>query len=97
MVPVRLGVSVADDDAASIRRCSGAKPVLAVLTSRTTWLNGFDFGTAGTEIAPNSSEAASGEFEVLDGPATRFGARGDGTSLDVRDPDGATVELRYYS
>ena len=40
--------------------------------------------------------AASGRFEVVDGPATRFGARGDGTSLYVRDPDGNTVELRYY-
>ena len=39
---------------------------------------------------------ASGRFEVLDGPATRFGARGNGTSLYVRDPDGNTVELRYY-
>jgi catechol 2,3-dioxygenase-like lactoylglutathione lyase family enzyme len=41
--------------------------------------------------------AASGEFEVLDGPVTRFGARGDGTSLYVRDPDGTTVELRHYA
>ena len=40
--------------------------------------------------------AASGRFEVLDGPATRFGARGIATSLYVRDPDGATVELRQY-
>ena len=39
---------------------------------------------------------ASGRFEVVDGPATRFGARGDGTSLYVKDPDGNTVELRYY-
>ena len=39
---------------------------------------------------------ASGRFEVLDGPATRFGARGNGTSLYVRDPDGNTVELRHY-
>jgi catechol 2,3-dioxygenase-like lactoylglutathione lyase family enzyme len=40
--------------------------------------------------------AASGRFEVVDGPATRFGARGDGTSLYVKDPDGNTVELRHY-
>ncbi len=39
---------------------------------------------------------ASGRFEVVDGPATRFGARGNGTSLYVRDPDGNTVELRHY-
>jgi catechol 2,3-dioxygenase-like lactoylglutathione lyase family enzyme len=40
--------------------------------------------------------AASGRFDVVDGPAPRFGARGMGTSLYVRDPDGNTVELRYY-
>jgi catechol 2,3-dioxygenase-like lactoylglutathione lyase family enzyme len=39
---------------------------------------------------------ASGRFEVVDGPATRFGARGNGTSLYVHDPDGNTVELRHY-
>jgi catechol 2,3-dioxygenase-like lactoylglutathione lyase family enzyme len=38
----------------------------------------------------------SGRFEVVDGPDRRFGARGDGTSLYIRDPDGNTVELRYY-
>ena len=40
--------------------------------------------------------AASGEFTVVDGPARRFGARGEGTSLYVRDPDGTLVELRHY-
>lgn len=40
--------------------------------------------------------AASGRFEVLDGPGKRFGARGEGTSLYIRDPDGNTIELRYY-
>jgi catechol 2,3-dioxygenase-like lactoylglutathione lyase family enzyme len=39
---------------------------------------------------------ASGRFDVVDGPDKRFGARGDGISLYVRDPDGNTVELRYY-
>ena len=39
---------------------------------------------------------ASGRFDVVDGPDRRFGARGDGTSLYIRDPDHNTVELRYY-
>jgi catechol 2,3-dioxygenase-like lactoylglutathione lyase family enzyme len=49
-------------------------------------------------VEPVDLEAikASGRFEVVDGPATRFGARGNGTSLYVRDPDGNTVELRHY-
>jgi catechol 2,3-dioxygenase-like lactoylglutathione lyase family enzyme len=49
-------------------------------------------------VEPVDLEAvkASGRFEVVDGPATRFGARGDGTSLYVQDPDGNTVELRHY-
>jgi catechol 2,3-dioxygenase-like lactoylglutathione lyase family enzyme len=40
--------------------------------------------------------ADSGRFDVVDGPDKRWGARGDGLSLYVRDPDGNTVELRYY-
>jgi catechol 2,3-dioxygenase-like lactoylglutathione lyase family enzyme len=40
--------------------------------------------------------AASGRFDVVDGPGPRFGAQGDGTSLYVRDPDGNVVELRHY-
>jgi len=39
---------------------------------------------------------AEGRLEVVDGPGPRFGARGVGTSLYIRDPDGNTVELRYY-
>ncbi len=40
--------------------------------------------------------AATGMFDVVEGPATRYGARGNGTSLYVRDPDGMIVELRHY-
>lgn len=40
--------------------------------------------------------AASGIFNVVESPATRYGARGIGTSLYVRDPDGLVVELRHY-
>ncbi|KUJ70499.1 glyoxalase [Streptomyces albus subsp. albus] len=38
----------------------------------------------------------SGDFTVLDGPGKRFGARGTALSLYVQDPDGNTVELRWY-
>lgn len=49
-------------------------------------------------IEPTDLEAlkASGRFDVVDGPDVRFGARGDGMSLYVRDPDGNVVELRHY-
>ena len=40
--------------------------------------------------------AASGTFDVVDGPADRWGARGMGRSLYVRDPDQNVVELRTY-
>jgi catechol 2,3-dioxygenase-like lactoylglutathione lyase family enzyme len=40
--------------------------------------------------------AAAKGLEVLEGPVPRYGARGDGTSIYVKDPDGATVELRFY-
>ena len=40
--------------------------------------------------------AASGRFDVVDGPAPRWGARGTATALYVRDPDGNVVELRVY-
>ena len=35
-------------------------------------------------------------FDVLEGPVSRWGARGPGLSVYVRDPDGNTVELRTY-
>ncbi|TKA03002.1 VOC family protein [Actinacidiphila oryziradicis] len=35
-------------------------------------------------------------FTVVDGPGPRFGARGSAQSLYVLDPDGNTVELRWY-
>jgi catechol 2,3-dioxygenase-like lactoylglutathione lyase family enzyme len=35
-------------------------------------------------------------FQVIDGPVVRFGARGDGWSVYVTDPDGNVVEIRSY-
>lgn len=40
---------------------------------------------------------ARADLEVIEGPATRFGAQGDGLSVYLRDPDGTTVELKAYS
>ena len=39
----------------------------------------------------------SGVLTVLEGPVNRFGARGEGQSVYVQDPDGNTVELRWYT
>lgn len=38
----------------------------------------------------------AGTVTVVDGPATRFGARGAAVSLYIKDPDDNTVELRWY-
>jgi catechol 2,3-dioxygenase-like lactoylglutathione lyase family enzyme len=38
----------------------------------------------------------SGRFDVVSGPSKVYGARGTGTSVYVRDPDGNVVELRNY-
>ena len=38
----------------------------------------------------------SGVFTVLEGPVGRYGARGTAQSVYVNDPDGNTVELRWY-
>ncbi|WP_414168689.1 VOC family protein [Streptoverticillium reticulum] len=38
----------------------------------------------------------AGTFDVVRGPSNNFGARGQAESLYVRDPDGNTVELRWY-
>ena len=56
-------------------------------------INHFCLVIAATDL---DELARSGEVDVVDGPGTRFGARGDATSLYVRDPDGNTVELRHY-
>lgn len=50
---------------------------------------------AGTR-ADVDSIVADDRFEVVDGPGRRWGARGDGWSVYVRDPDGNTVEVRSY-
>ena len=48
------------------------------------------------EVTDFEALIASGRFDVVEGPVTRYGARGQGTSLYIRDPDRNLVELRYY-
>jgi catechol 2,3-dioxygenase-like lactoylglutathione lyase family enzyme len=45
-----------------------------------------------TDISPITPD----HFRIVDGPATRYGAQGDGTSIYVLDPDQNVVELRCY-
>jgi catechol 2,3-dioxygenase-like lactoylglutathione lyase family enzyme len=40
--------------------------------------------------------ATSGRFDVVEGPAVRWGAQGDARAVYVRDPDGNVIELRNY-
>jgi catechol 2,3-dioxygenase-like lactoylglutathione lyase family enzyme len=77
----------------------------SVRVDRTTIIDLLALGPTGRNvdhfclvIEPTDLDAlkASGQFEVVDGPDTRFGAQGDATSLYVLDPDGNTVELRHY-
>jgi catechol 2,3-dioxygenase-like lactoylglutathione lyase family enzyme len=49
-------------------------------------------------VAPTDlvAMAAAHGLEILEGPAPRYGAQGDATSIYVFDPDGLLVELRHY-
>jgi catechol 2,3-dioxygenase-like lactoylglutathione lyase family enzyme len=84
---------------------AGEAPFLSVRLDATTIIDLLETERTGVnadhicvvvEGADLAEVAASGAFEVLGGPATLFGARGWGTGLYVKDPDGNTVELRTY-
>jgi catechol 2,3-dioxygenase-like lactoylglutathione lyase family enzyme len=74
-----------------------AGTIIDILESERTGLN-VDHVCLVVEPTDLAALAASGRFEVVgDGPADGlFGARGEATSLYVRDPDGNVVELRHY-
>jgi len=59
-------------------------------------LNHFCIALERDEWDPLLARLAAAGVEVEAGPMTLSGARGDGTSIYVRDPDGNRVELRHY-
>jgi catechol 2,3-dioxygenase-like lactoylglutathione lyase family enzyme len=59
-------------------------------------LNHFCLALEASEWDPLLARLAAAGVEIEAGPMTLSGARGDGTSVYVRDPDGNRVELRTY-
>jgi catechol 2,3-dioxygenase-like lactoylglutathione lyase family enzyme len=47
-------------------------------------------------VVADISPITPDRFRIVDGPATRYGAQGDGTSVYVLDPDDNVIELRSY-
>jgi catechol 2,3-dioxygenase-like lactoylglutathione lyase family enzyme len=84
---------------------AGNAPFPSLRITNDTIIDLFEAEPSGTNldhlcvvVAPTDLGAlvASGDFDVVSGPVTRWGARGNGTSVYVRDPDGNVVEIRYY-
>ena len=84
---------------------AGEVPFPSVRLNEGTIVDLFELVRTGTNVdhvcvvvegADLDEVAASGTFDVLGPPRQLFGARGIGTGLYVKDPDGNTVELRTY-
>ena len=83
-------------------------PFPSVRLNRDTLIDLMEGVSAGSDldhyclvIEATDMAALKARFEgvgvaVQDGPATRWGAHGEGPSLYVSDPDGHIVELRHY-
>jgi glyoxylase I family protein len=54
----------------------------------------FCLGIQTADVAAALAYLRGNSVEVLGEPATRYGARGLGTSIYVRDPEGNVVELK---
>ncbi|MCH8087758.1 MAG: VOC family protein [Chloroflexi bacterium] len=49
-----------------------------------------------TDMAELATQLQNTGVDVREGPVTRSGARGDGTSIYITDPDSNLIELRHY-
>ncbi len=61
-----------------------------------TNLNHFCIALEKSEWDAQLARLESASVEIEMGPMLLSGARGDGMSIYIRDPDGNRVELRYY-
>jgi catechol 2,3-dioxygenase-like lactoylglutathione lyase family enzyme len=85
---------------------AGDAPFPSVRVNDRCVIDLFDVGRTGENMnhvclvvdrADVDAVASDDRFHVVDGPGSRWGARGDGWSVYVVDPDGNTVELRSYA
>jgi catechol 2,3-dioxygenase-like lactoylglutathione lyase family enzyme len=60
-------------------------------------LNHFCLVVSDTALEPIVEHLAGHGVSVHTGPARRWGARGNGASIYLRDPDGNEIEVRTYA
>jgi catechol 2,3-dioxygenase-like lactoylglutathione lyase family enzyme len=83
---------------------AGEVPFVSVRMSPTTILDLFQSDRTGENVNHFALVVEEADLQQLlddgtitgDGPHRLFGARGTGTSVYIKDPDGNTVELRTY-
>jgi catechol 2,3-dioxygenase-like lactoylglutathione lyase family enzyme len=66
------------------------------LVNETSSGNNLDHFCLVVEPIDFDALVASGDLEIEIGPVSRWGARGRGLSVYLRDPDRNQIELRYY-
>ena len=59
-------------------------------------LNHFCLTVDAAGFAALQSRLDAAGVDIEEGPATRWGAQGDATSIYFKDPDGVRVEVRTY-
>ncbi len=80
----------------SVRVSAGCIIDLVAADGQTLGARNLDHFCLRADRADIDAIAADDRFTVVDGPVLRFGARGNGTSVYVTDPDDNTVEICSY-
>lgn len=74
---------------------AGAEFVVDLFATAPTGMN-VDHFCLVADLGTVEAIATDPALDVVEGPVERWGARGTGTSVYVRDPDGTVVEIRSY-